>query len=105
MKRAVENMQTKPDYALVDGNQNPRLDIPTTCIIKGDATSPSIAAASIIAKVTRDRLLIELDEKYPEYCFKKHKGYGTKLHYEKIIEHGILPVHRKSFLKTLDQHG
>lgn len=105
MKRAIEGLPIKADYALVDGNQDPKLNIPTTCIIKGDATSPSIAAASIIAKVTRDRMLIELDEKYPEYMFKKHKGYGTKLHYEKILQYGVLDVHRKSFLKTLSKHG
>lgn len=105
MKRAVDGLKIKPDYALVDGNQNPKLDIPTTCIIKGDATSPSIAAASIIAKVTRDRMMLEFDGKYPEYMFKKHKGYGTKLHYEKILEYGVLDIHRKSFLKTLDKHG
>lgn len=104
MKRAVDGLNVSPDYALVDGNQNPNIGLPTTCIIKGDATSPSIAAASIIAKVTRDRMMIELDKEFPEYLFKKHKGYGTKLHYEKIKKFGILDVHRRSFLKNLKEH-
>ena len=104
MKRAVDRLSVSPDYALVDGNRNPNIGLPTTCIIKGDATSPSIAAASIIAKVTRDRMMIELDKEFPEYLFKKHKGYGTKLHYEKIKEFGILDVHRRSFLKNLKEH-
>lgn len=104
MKRAVDRLSISPDYALVDGNRNPNIGLPTTCIIKGDATSPSIAAASIIAKVTRDRMMIELDKEFPEYLFKKHKGYGTKLHYEKIKEFGILDVHRRSFLKNLKEH-
>ena len=104
MKRAVDRLSVSPDYALVDGNRNPTIGVPTTCIIKGDATSPSIAAASIIAKVTRDRMMIELDKEFPEYLFKKHKGYGTKLHYEKIKEFGILDVHRRSFLKNLKEH-
>ena len=101
MKRAVESLEVKADLALVDGNQKPHLDIQARTLVKGDAKSPSIAAASILAKVTRDRLMMEIAEKYPEYCFDKHKGYGTKLHYEKIIEHGISPVHRRSFLKKI----
>lgn len=101
MKRAVESLNIKPDLALVDGNQKPNLDIQARTLVKGDAKSPSIAAASILAKVTRDRLMTEIAEQYPEYEFPKHKGYGTKLHYEKIMEHGISPVHRRSFLKKI----
>ena len=84
---------------LVDGNQDPRLELPTETVIKGDAQSQSIAAASILAKVARDRYMVELDQQYPEYNFRKHKGYPTKEHYERLIEHGISPVHRRSFLK------
>ncbi len=101
MKRAVEALDVKPDIALVDGNQKPSLDIQARTLVKGDAKSPSIAAASILAKVTRDRLMTEIAEQYPQYEFSKHKGYGTKLHYEKIMEHGISPVHRRSFLKKI----
>ena len=101
MKRAVESLDVKPDLALVDGNQKPNLEIQARTLVKGDAKSPSIAAASILAKVTRDRLMTEIAEQYPEYEFPKHKGYGTKLHYEKIMEHGISPVHRRSFLKKI----
>ncbi len=101
MKRAVESLNVKPDLALVDGNQKPSLDIQARTLVKGDAKSPSIAAASILAKVTRDRLMTEIAEEYPQYEFPKHKGYGTKLHYEKIMEHGISPVHRRSFLKKI----
>ncbi len=101
MKRAVEGLDVKPDLALVDGNQTPPLDIYSRTLVKGDAKSPSIAAASILAKVTRDRFMLEIAEEYPQYEFPKHKGYGTKLHYEKIMEHGISPVHRRSFLKKI----
>lgn len=103
MRRAVENMGVKPDLALVDGNQKPHInqDIEEVTVIKGDAKSMSIAAASILAKVSRDRFMLELAEKYPEYEFEKHKGYGTKLHYEKIAEYGISDIHRKSFLKKI----
>lgn len=101
MKRAVEGLNVKPDLALVDGNQKPPLEIQARTLVKGDAKSPSIAAASILAKVTRDRLMTEIAEQYPEYEFPRHKGYGTKLHYEKIMEHGISPVHRRSFLKKI----
>ncbi len=101
MKRAVESLEVKPDLALVDGNQKPPLDIQARTLVKGDAKSPSIAAASILAKVTRDRLMTEIAQQYPQYEFPKHKGYGTKLHYEKIMEHGISPVHRRSFLKKI----
>ena len=101
MRTAVENLSLKPDYALIDGNGKPGLSIAEETVVKGDAKSVSIAAASILAKVSRDRYMKEADEKYPEYQFAKHKGYGTKLHYEMIAEHGICPEHRRSFLKKI----
>ncbi|SFW14524.1 ribonuclease HII [Ruminococcus flavefaciens] len=101
MKRAVDGLGVSPDLALVDGNRLPQLNCKSQFVIHGDAVSASIAAASILAKVSRDRYMRELDEKYPEYCFSQHKGYGTKLHYEKIAEFGISEVHRKTFLKKL----
>lgn len=102
MRRAVEGLEIKPQLALVDGNQVPPLnDVDVETVVKGDAKSASIAAASIIAKVTRDRYMIEMAEKYPQYHFEKHKGYGTKLHYEMIDEYGICDIHRKSFLKKV----
>lgn len=101
MKRAVDELSVKPKFALVDGNRLPQLGIETECLVKGDGTSASIAAASIIAKVSRDRYMCRLAEEYPEYCFDKHKGYPTKLHYEKIREFGPSPVHRLSFLKKM----
>ena len=102
MKRAVEKLGVKPDLALIDGNQKPHMGINEVTVIKGDGKSMSIAAASVLAKVTRDRYMLELDKKYPQYEFRKHKGYGTKLHYEKILEYGISDVHRKTFLKNLE---
>lgn len=101
MRRAVDGLGVKPDLALIDGNRLPQLNCKSQFVIHGDAVSASIAAASILAKVSRDRYMRELDEKYPEYCFSQHKGYGTKLHYEKIAEFGISEVHRKTFLKKL----
>lgn len=101
MRTAVENLSVKPDMALIDGNGKPGLDIAERTVVKGDAKSVSIAAASILAKVTRDRYMLEADKKYPEYFFAKHKGYGTKLHYEAIAEHGICPEHRRTFLKKI----
>ena len=103
MKRAVEGLKVKPDFALIDGNRKPNTGIEEMPLVKGDAKSISIAAASILAKVSRDRCLLELDKQYPEYLFSQHKGYPTKLHYEKIKEHGISPVHRLSFLKNLSE--
>ena len=103
MRRALEAIQVTADYALVDGNRMPLLSIPGETIVKGDSKCACIAAASILAKVSRDRLLRELDKQYPEYGFAKHKGYGTKAHYEAIKKYGILPVHRKSFLKNLHE--
>lgn len=99
MKMAVENLKIKPDYCLIDGNQKVNLDIDYETVIKGDMLSESIAAASIIAKVTRDRMLIEDDKKYPEYGFAKHKGYGTKAHIEAIKKYGLCDLHRKTFCK------
>ncbi|MBQ7965217.1 MAG: ribonuclease HII [Ruminococcus sp.] len=101
MKRAVEGLSVKADYAIVDGNKLPPLDIDSKYIIKGDANSMSIAAASILAKVSRDRLMLEYAKEYPQYCFEKHKGYDTKLHNEMIPLHGPSPIHRMSFLKKL----
>lgn len=103
MKRAVAGLEIKPDIALVDGNKKPGLDIAEQTIVKGDSKSANIAAASIIAKVSRDRYMLEMAEKYPEYQFEKHKGYGTKLHYEMLEKYGISPIHRKTFLKKLLQ--
>ena len=107
MRRAVESLDPKPDIALIDGNGKPGLVIEERTVVKGDAKSVSIAAASILAKVTRDRYMLEADKKYPEYGFAKHKGYGTKLHYEAIREHGICPEHRRTFLKKIlgDHNG
>ena len=101
MKRAVEGLSVKADYAMIDGNRLPSLGIPAEYIVKGDAKSMSVAAASILAKVSRDRLMLEYAEKYPQYGFEKHKGYGTKLHIEKILEYGETPIHRPSFLKKI----
>ena len=99
MRRAVEGLARRPQIALVDGNRNPGLSVHTKCIVKGDATSASIAAASILAKVARDHYMQKVAEQYPEYEFERHKGYGTKLHYQKLDEFGESPVHRHSFLK------
>lgn len=101
MRRAVQGLEIQPQLALVDGNQSPGLDCDVRTVIKGDASSASIAAASVLAKVSRDRYMLEVDEKVPQYCFKQHKGYGTKLHYEKIREYGISEYHRPSFLKKM----
>ena len=101
MKRAVSGLGINPDLALIDGNRLPEIDCKSQYVIHGDAVSASIAAASILAKVSRDRYMRELDAQYPQYCFSQHKGYGTKLHYEKLEEYGISDVHRKTFLKKL----
>lgn len=101
MRRAVDGLSVKPDIALIDGNKKPGLDIEQWDIVKGDSKSANIAAASIIAKVSRDRYMLEMSEKYPQYQFEKHKGYGTKLHYEMIEKYGISPIHRKTFLKKI----
>ncbi len=102
MNRAIEQLGDKVDFALIDGNRLPKnIKVDCETVVKGDAKSTSIAAASILAKVTRDRLLLEYDEKYPQYGFKKHKGYGTAEHMQAIKKHGISEVHRPSFLKKL----
>ncbi len=100
MKNAVEGLEVTADYALIDGNRMPPISIDGETIVKGDAKSMSVAAASILAKVSRDRFMLELDKKYPQYQFAKHKGYGTKLHYEMLTEHGISDCHRITFLKS-----
>lgn len=97
MKKAIESLSIKPDYVLIDGNQKIDIDILQETVVSGDAKSESIASASIIAKVTRDRMLRKFDEMYPEYGFAKHKGYGTKAHIEAIKKYGLTPIHRKSF--------
>lgn len=98
MKRAVEGLSVKADYAMIDGNRLPDLNIGSEFIIKGDAKSMSIACASILAKVSRDRLLYKYAEEYPQYQFDKHKGYGTKAHVEALKKYGPCPYHRMSFL-------
>ncbi len=102
MNRAIEGLSIKADFALIDGNRTPTdIKIPSATIVKGDSKSMSIAAASILAKVSRDRLLLEYDKKYPLYQFAKHKGYGTKLHTDLIKEYGPCEIHRLSFLKNI----
>ncbi len=100
MKNAIEGLDVKPDYALIDGNKTPNVDLPMQAVVKGDARSASIAAASILAKVSRDRYMLEMAQLYPQYKFEQHKGYGTKLHYEMLDEYGVSPIHRVSFLKS-----
>lgn len=101
MCRAINGLEIKADYAMIDGNKIPPIDIDAECIVKGDAKSMSIACASILAKVSRDRLLYKYAEEYPMYGFDKHKGYGTKVHREAILKYGPCQYHRKSFLKKL----
>lgn len=101
MKRAVDGLKIKPDVALVDGNRLPELGIESYCVVKGDSLSESIACASILAKVTRDRVMKKEAEIYPEYGFEKHKGYGTAFHTEMIKKYGPCPIHRKSFLRKI----
>ena len=101
MQRAIDKLDVRPDLALIDGNRAKDFGLPVRTIVKGDSLSASIAAASILAKVTRDRLMEELDEAYPQYGFAVHKGYGTKRHYEALREYGPCPIHRRTFLKKL----
>ena len=102
MRRAIEALPVKADFALIDGNCQRGFNIPTEAVVKGDAKSASIAAASVLAKVTRDRGCIELDKLYPEYGIAKHKGYPTKDHMEAVRKYGPSPIHRVSFLKFLN---
>ena len=103
MQLAIDGLTRKADFALIDGNRDRgRTSVITTphrCLVKGDSLSASIAAASVLAKVSRDRYMVELAAQYPEYCFGRHKGYGTRLHYELLARYGPSPVHRKTFLK------
>ena len=101
MNRAIEGLAVKADFALIDGNRSTGILLPNETVVGGDGIYSCIAAASILAKVSRDRFMLELAEKYPEYAFEKHKGYGTKLHYERLREHGPSEVHRLSFLKKM----
>ena len=103
MQLAIDGLAKRPDFALIDGNRDrgrtAAITVPHRCLVKGDSLSASIAAASILAKVSRDRYMVEMAEKYPEYCFDKHKGYGTELHYAMLAQHGPSPIHRRTFLK------
>jgi len=101
MCRAVAGLQIQTDYALVDGNHMPKLEIPGQCIVKGDSVSASIGAASIIAKVARDRYMVELAKEYPQYGFELHKGYGTPLHMERLRQHGPCPAHRSQYIRKV----
>ncbi len=101
MNRAMSRLSPQPQLALIDGNRTKGIALPARAVVKGDARCADIAAASVLAKVTRDRYMLELAEKYPQYHFEQHKGYGTKLHYEALREYGPSPVHRPSFLKKM----
>lgn len=103
MKKAVDGLNVKADFAYIDGNSMPPIDIDGECVVKGDAKSMSVACASILAKVSRDRLMLKYAAEYPCYGFEKHKGYGTKLHTEALKEYGPCPIHRQSFLKKILQ--
>ena len=99
MERALTQLSVRPDLALVDGNREKDLGVPVKTVVKGDSLSANIAAASILAKVTRDDMMLDIAKQYPEYGFDIHKGYGTKAHYEALRAHGASPVHRNSFLR------
>ena len=101
MNRAISQLSPQPELALIDGNRNTGITVPSRCVVKGDSRCADIAAASVLAKVSRDRYMLEMAEKYPEYGFDRHKGYGTKLHYEAIRQYGPCPIHRLSFLKKM----
>lgn len=103
MRTAIENLNPHPDFALIDGNITRDFTLPCRAVIHGDAISPSIAAASILAKVTRDRICMELDAKYPQYGIAKHKGYGTKAHMDALREHGPCEIYRTKFIRFLDK--
>lgn len=99
MQRALDQLTVRPDLALIDGNREKDFGLPVKTVVKGDSLSANIAAASVLAKVTRDNLMVELSEKYPQYGFEIHKGYGTKAHYAALREFGPSPIHRMTFLK------
>ena len=101
MNRAIAKLSPAPELALIDGNCTKGISLPARAVVKGDGKCADIAAASILAKVTRDRYMIEMAEKYPEYHFEKHKGYGTKAHYEALREYGPSPIHRMRFLRKM----
>lgn len=101
MNRAIEKLDVRSELALIDGNRNKGIIINSRCVVKGDACCADIAAASVLAKVTRDRYMYEMEELYPQYGFDKHKGYGTKLHYEALRKYGPSPIHRLSFLRKM----
>ncbi len=101
MNRAIDKLSVKPALALIDGNRDSAIRMSSRCVVKGDAKCADIAAASILAKVSRDRYMLKMAEKYPEYHFEKHKGYGTKLHYEALREYGPCEIHRPSFLRKM----
>lgn len=101
MNRAIAQLFTKPELALIDGNRNSDIEMPSRCIVKGDARCADIAAASVLAKVTRDRYMMKIAEQYPQYGFDQHKGYGTKRHYAALREYGPSPIHRMSFLRKM----
>ena len=99
MQRALDALEVKPDLALIDGNREKDFGLPVKTVVKGDSLSANIAAASILAKVTRDDLMVQMAEEYPQYGFDIHKGYGTKAHYAALTEHGPSPIHRMTFLR------
>ena len=101
MDRAIRSLKPAPDYALIDGNRNKGISLVNETVVKGDSRSASIAAASILAKVSRDRYMEEMARRYPEYEFERHKGYPTKRHYELLRKYGPCPIHRRTFLKKL----
>ena len=101
MNRAIAQLSPQPALALIDGNRNTGIACPSRCVVKGDASCADIAAASILAKVSRDRYMLEIARRYPEYAFEQHKGYGTKLHYERLRAYGPSPIHRPSFLRKM----
>ena len=101
MDRAIKLLEPAADFALIDGNRNQGIELQNEMVVHGDARSASIAAASILAKVSRDRFMVALAEQYPQYAFERHKGYPTKLHYQRLRQYGPSPVHRKTFLKKL----
>ena len=101
MNRAIAQLNPAPELALIDGNRNTGIEFPSRCVVKGDSRCADIAAASVLAKVSRDRYMLQMAERYPQYHFEQHKGYGTALHYEALREYGPSPIHRMSFLRKM----